>query len=424
MNMTKQSYGTEVYSIAGGGELLVAQTAAKDVVSVEGSVFGGSNHVPRHWDVIPELSAQLLDAGTRKKDKDVIRGSLADRGITLSFSCTGDRTYFSGQCLPEDLPFLLSIIVECLGESSFPEAEVTSAKSRALGTIAELKTDTSVQAGIALSRALYDAEHANFSRTLEEQEMSVRKTDRARLMDFRRRLGRDGLVLAIAGDVYAKSVHAAAEKAFSKLPERGLATVAKPANQKGSASSEKYIPIADKANVDVLLGAALPLRKLDPLFHPASLLIDMLGGGFASHLMQTIRERDGLTYGIYAALRGFGDGADGYMRIWATFSPEMFAKSAEALRKELRHFFAHGMKETALARKKEEVTGSYLVGLSTTRGFARALHQLTIDGRDLSYLAKYPDYIRAVSLAEVRRAADLVRLDKLAFVASGTFPEK
>ena len=424
MNMTKQAYGTETYSIAGGGELLVARTTAKDVVSLEGSVFGGTNHVPRHWDVVPGLSAQLLDAGTRKKDKDVVRGSLANRGISLSFNSVGDRTYFSGQCLPEDLSFLLSVIVECLGESSFPDREVESAKSRALGMIAEMKTDTTVQAGIALVRALYDAEHVNFSHTLEEEESSICKTNRTRLMDFRRRLGRDGLVLAIAGDIHAQSVRVAAEKAFSKLPERGLTTVAKPANKKSSASSEKYLPIADKANVDVLLGAALPLRKHDPLFHPASLLIDMLGGGFASHLMQTIRERDGLTYGIYAALRGFENGADGYMRIWATFSPEMFAKSVKALRKEMQHFFAYGITETALARKKEEVTGSYLVGLSTTRGLARTLHQLAIDGRDLSYLAKYPDYIRAVSLAEVRKAANLVPLDKLAFVASGTFFEK
>ncbi len=424
MNMTKQAYGTEAYSIAGGGELLVARTAAKDVVSIEGSVLGGVTHVPGHWDIVPALSAQLLDAGTRKKDKNVIRGSLANRGISLSFNSAGDRTYFSGQCLPEDLPFLLSVIVECLGESSFPDREVESEKSRTLGAIAEMKTDTTVQAGIALVRALYDAEHTNFSRTLEEQEASVQKTDRTRLMDFRRRLGRDGLILTIVGDVHAKSVRAAAEKAFSKLPERGLAAVAKPANKKGSTNSEKYIPIADKTNVDVLLGAALPLRKSDQLFLPVSLLADMLGGGFASHLMQTIRERDGLTYGIYADLRGFGNGADGYLRIWATFSPEMFAKSVEALRKEMRHFFAHGMTETALARKKEEITGAYLVGLSTTRGLARALHQLTIDGRDLSYLAKYPDYVRAVPLAEVRTAADLIRLDKLAFVASGTFLEK
>ncbi len=243
-------------------------------------------------------------------------------------------------------------------------------------------------------------------------------------MDFRHRLGRNGLVLAVAGDIRPEMVKDAAEKAFSKLPGRGSASVTKRMNKKTATSIETFIPIPDKANIDVLLGAALPFRKLDPLYHPAALCTDMLGGGFASHLMQTIRERDGLTYGIYAGLRGFEDGADGYLRVWATFSPEMFAKSVEALRREMRHFFAHGMTETALERKKEEITGSYLVGLSTTRGLARSLHQLTIDGRDLSYLAEYPDLIRNIPLAEVRAAAELVPLDKLAFAASGTFPKK
>ncbi len=154
--MTKHAYGAEAFSIADAGELLVARTGAKDVVSVEGSVFGGPNHEPKSRYVIPGLAASLLDAGTRKKGKDVIRGSLADRGISLSFAAAGDRTRFSGECLPEDLPFLFSVISECLGDSVFPEAEVSSVKARALGTLAEMKSDTTAQAGIALSRALYD----------------------------------------------------------------------------------------------------------------------------------------------------------------------------------------------------------------------------------------------------------------------------
>ncbi|MCR4276403.1 MAG: insulinase family protein [Candidatus Parcubacteria bacterium] len=421
--MKKQTYGAQAFSIVEGGKLLVAPTSAKDVVAVEGSVLGGSNHLPKRWDVIPSLSAELLDAGTNKKKKGVIRGALADRGISLSFSAGGDRTFFSGQCLPEDLPFLLSTIAECLGGAHFPEAEVKAAKARALGSIAELKTDTNMQARIALSRILYDTAHPNFSRTLEEEETSIRSSTRRNLLDFRHKFCRDGLVLAVTGDVNAGTVRKAAEKAFGKLPAKGFAPLAKQLNKKPSASAEKLIPIPDKANVDVLLGAALPLHKSDPLFYPAYLLAEMLGGGFASHLMMTIRERDGLTYGVYATLRGFDGATDGYLRIWATFSPEKYTESVAALRKEVRTFFSTSITEKALLKKKEEITGSYLVGLSTARGLARILHQFTIDGRDLAFLAEYPDYIRAVSLAHVRAAAKLVPLHKLSFAASGTFPK-
>lgn len=422
--MTKQTYEAQKFSIAGGGELIVAPTSAKDIITVKGSVLGGSNHVPKHLDIIPSLSVGLLDAGTKKRKKEIIRGALADRGISLSFSAGGDRTFFSGKCLPEDISFLLSIIAECLSGAHFPETEVKAAKARELGNIAELKTNTNMQAGIALSRILYDSTHPNFSRTLEEEEVSLRKINRQNLLDFRHQFGRDGLVLVVTGDVNVSTVRNGAEKAFEKLPVKGFASFAKQLNKKPSAPAEKLIPIPDKANVDVLLGATLQFRKSDPLFYPAYLLAEMLGGGFASHLMQTIRERDGLTYGVYATLRGFEDDTDGYLRIWATFSPEMYKKSVTALYKEVRIFFSTGITEKALLKKKEEIIGSYLVGLSTSRGLASALHQLTIDGRDIAFLEEYPDYIRAVSLSQVLAVAKLVPLHKLSFTASGTFPRR
>ncbi|MFZ2500404.1 MAG: pitrilysin family protein [Minisyncoccia bacterium] len=422
--MTKQMCGAQLYSLSSGGKLLTAQTSVRDVVVIEGSILGGSNHLAKNLDTIPSLLAGLLDAGTKKKSKEVIREALADRGISLSFSAGGDRTYFSGHCLPEDLSFLLSTIVECLSEAHFPLSEVKTIKTRTLGNLAEMKTDTGTQASIALTRALYDTDHLNFSRTLDEREKGVRDTDRSDLTTFKKMLGRNGLVLAVAGDIHPVVVQKAVEKAFANLHSTGVLAIEKRANKKVAVAIEKIIPIPDKANIDVLLGASLPLHTLDPLYHSAFLLTEMLGGGFASHLMQTIRERDGLTYGVYAGLRGFGDGTDGYMRISATFSPEKYKQSVEALRREIGIFFSTGLTENALQKKKDEISGSYLVGLSTTQGLARTLHQLTIDGRALSYLDQRLDLIRAVSLADLHTVADFVHLDKLSLVASGTFPKK
>jgi zinc protease len=422
--MNTNPYGAHVFSIHKDGKLFVAPTSTKDVATLEGSVFGGPNHLTNDFNIIPGLSASLLDAGTKKKKKEVIREALAGRGISLSFSADGDRTTFSGECLPEDLPFLLSTVAECLGEASFPEAEVKAEKVRTLGNIAEAKTDTATQASIALMRALYDPSHVNFSRTLEEREATIHNLDRRSLLEFKSQLGRNGLVLAVTGDVQPLVVKKAAEKAFGMLPEHGLSAVPKNENKKVAVASEKIISIPDKATIDVFLGAALPLHKLDPLYHPAYILTEMLGGGFVSHLMQTLRERDGLTYGIYARLSGLDDGADGYLRIRATFSPDTYTRSIETLHKEVKHFFSKGITEDTLQKKKEEIAGSYLVGLSTTRGLARTIHQIAIDGRDLSYLSEYPMIIRSASLAAVHTAADLIPSKKLSLAASGTFPKK
>lgn len=405
-----------------GGRLFLAPTGASDVVAVEGSVLGGSNMLLATQDVIPALVAELLDAGTAKKKKSVIREGLSERGISLSFSASGDRTSFSGRCFPEDVPTLLSIIVECLSSANFPPAEVKNAKALMLGALAEAKSDTRSEAERAFAELLYDPDHVNYVRPVKAQEKSVTAIRRADLLEFRKMLGKGGLVLAITGDIDVAVAHSAVEKAFKKLGKGTASAPTKQINKKVPHVSEKLIPIADKANVDVLFGASISLTIHHPSYHAMKVLSEMLGGGFASHLMQTIRERDGLTYGVYARLSGLDAGADGAFKIWATFSPERYEESVAKLRKEVALFFSSGLMETALTKKKEEMTGSYLVALSTTQGLAGALHAIGIYGFTLSYLTEYPNLINAVSLIDIRNATELIPLSELSLAASGTFP--
>lgn len=407
-----------------GGRVFVAQAGAKDLVSIEGSVLGGPNFLPKERAIVSDITADLLDAGTKKKSKNVIREGLASRGANLSFNAIGDRTYFSASCFPEDVPYLLATAAECLGEAAFPEAEVAAEKKRALGNLLEAKTDTRTQARIAFSQALYDAPHPNYAKSLNVLETQAKTLGRRDIAGFGELLGKGGLVIALAGDIKPQDACRAVESAFNRAPAGSEAGTVKKANAKEPKATETLIHIPDKANIDVYLGAALALTKQHELYHPTHVLAEMLGGGFASHLIQTIRERDGLTYGIYAGLGGLNDGTDGYLRIWATFSPALYKKSIDTVRQELTYFFKKKITPGGLAKKKEEITGSYLVGLSTTRGLATALHAIGADGRDLSYLWNFPEIIKKVSLAEVKDAASLIPLSKLSLAAAGTFPKK
>ncbi len=419
--MSNEHVPAQEFPLPCGGRLFLAPTRARDVVSVEGSVFGGSTMLPEELNVIPGLAAGLLDAGTAKKNKSVIREALAGRGISLAFSSSNDRTAFSGRCFPEDLQILLSTIVECLSGANFLEQEVRSAKARTLGELAEEKSDTRSQAERALAELLYDRGHVNYLRSTKDEEKSVAAIRRPQLQNFRKMLGKGGLVLAIVGDIGAIPARAIVEKTFSKLDAGTSTAPIKHANKKKQEANEKIIPIKDKANIDVLLGVALPLTLRHELFHPAKVLTDMLGGGFSAHLMQTIRERDGLTYGVSATLAGFDANADGCLKIWATFSPQRYEESVTKLRKEIDIFFSKGLTQELLVKRQEEITGSYLVALSTTRSLASTLHSIGALGFELSYLTEYPNIIRAVSLVGIKDAAHLMPHNKLSLAASGTF---
>ncbi|MDB5195249.1 MAG: Zinc protease [Parcubacteria group bacterium] len=405
-----------------GARIFAARTGVKDLVYIEGSVHGGWNMLPRRQGELSVLAAELLDAGTKGKSKDQIRESLASRGASLSFSSGDERTYFRGSCLPEDISRLISVLVECLGEASFPLGEVKTAKNRIHGELVEERNDTRVQAAIALSRLMYDPKHHNYEETTNERIADLKKTERPGLIAFKKMLGYGGLVLAIVGDIDAEAALILAEKAFKKLPGGTKEAPSKTPNTRAQEGQITLVPITDKANIDVFIGASIPLTYNDPLYLPFILLTEMLGGrGFTSHLMATVRERDGLTYGVNSRPTGFTGGADGAFQVWATFSPAKYDESVAVLRKEIDFFFKNGITEMALAARKEEMTGLYAVGLSTSRGLAATLHQIGRRHRDLSYIDDYLTLLQAVTLDELHKAASLIPLKNLSLAAAGTF---
>jgi zinc protease len=333
------------------------------------------------------MVTELLDAGTAKKSKDIIREALGARGISVSFSAGGDRTYFAASCLPEDITFALQTIVECLTEATFPAAEIKSAKERALGDLIEEKSETRTVAATALSRMIYDPSHVNYAETIAERKRGIDGITRADLLAFRKTLGQGGLIFAITGDISPESTLKSAIKVLSKLPKGTESAAEKIFNKKKPTSQMQTVDIPNKANIDTYAGLTMPFNNDNPLYRPFIILTEMLGGrGFTSHLMQTIRERDGLTYAVYSMPSGFSDEADGIFRIWATFSPNKFDESVTALKKEILHFFTTKVTAEGLLTRQEEIIGGYAVGLSTSRGLASMLHKVGIDGKQLSYI--------------------------------------
>lgn len=409
--------------LADGARIFVAPMRTKDVVTFEGSVLGGISTLPQEGAMIQSLAVDLLDAGTTAHSKDELREALAARGISLSFGTGIDRTSFSASCLPEDLGYLLNTIVECLSSATFPPKELALARERMLGEIEEAKTDTNYLASIALGRALYDPAHINYPYTIEQKTSYLKKITRADLVSFRKQLGRGGLVLSITGDVTVPAAERAVRSAIAKLPKGTTAAPAKKMNTKKPATTETLIPIKDKANIDTYLGAAVPITYDHPLYTAFNVFCGMLGGrGLSSgHLMRTIRERDGLTYGIYVRSAGFSGLLDGYFRIWATFSPATFKIAVEKTKKEIKTFLSIGLTPEALLKKQDQIAGSYVVGLSTTGGLASMLHSIGAEGKPLSYIDAYPDLVRAVTVDDLKAVAKLIPFDKLSLAASGSF---
>jgi len=136
--------------------------------------------------------------------------------------------------------------------------------------------------------------------------------------------------------------------------------------------------------------------------------------------MQTIRERDGLTYGIYASLVTH-ERWTGYFSINASFAPLLYTQGVEQTQKELTHFLKNEITDESISRAKTDLIGAHVVSLTTSDSILFAVAEALEQGFEPDYIDSYADRINAVTLKQVQEAALLLEPDKLVVASAGTF---
>jgi zinc protease len=136
--------------------------------------------------------------------------------------------------------------------------------------------------------------------------------------------------------------------------------------------------------------------------------------------MSAVRDREGLTYGIGAAL--FDDTlVPGAWQIEATFAPVLLPKGVASTRRELQHWWQDGVTDQELALRKQGIIGAYFVGLSSTTGLADRILLTIQRGYGLGWLDDYPRAVDALTVPVID-AAIKAHLDpaKMVVVEAGS----
>ena len=180
--------------------------------------------------------------------------------------------------------------------------------------------------------------------------------------------------------------------------------------------------MADKTSVTVILGQPSGLRYRDPDYQALRLGTIVLGRGFTGRLMANVRDKEGLTYDIYATTDN-DTRCDGDWRIQASFAPALLEKGLASLRRQLDDWYENGITDDELARRKSDLVGSYKVGLATTEGMAASLLAAINRGYDPSWLDEFPKKVEALTTAEVNTAIKRhLNPAHMVLIEAGTLP--
>jgi zinc protease len=398
-----------------GGTALFAAFPAHGDISITGSLAGGA-HVAQAFvckgddtctlsgDVLADMHAAMLLEGTIEHTKADIQIILDTIGASLTFSADKDRLVFQARVRAIHADTLLALIAECLRDAVFPATELRHLKARMLADLSLEAQNPRAQASISLSRILFPYGHPNRHEDTAHSKTAVEAMTRTELRQYHaRNIDRRSLVISIAGDMAQDRVFTLVEKHFSTLPAADL--FIPPYTHAASTQSQKAVTtIADKASIDYMLGIALGITDDHPDYPALVLGLQILGnrGGFTGRLMKTVREEEGLTYGVYAYPSGFGYGTDGYAAIWGTFAPELFVRGRAAIMREVQKLLDEGPTAREVKRHREMYEARSRVSLaSSSMELSHTAHEIVVEGKQPSYLDEFPQRILRLTRAHV-----------------------
>ena len=308
-----------------GLSTFVVPTQVKDVITISGSMLGGmlfSNN-----NKISSLTSSMLDKGTRNKSKHEINNQLESIGAEISFISSNRHINFTAHCLKPDLDTVVQLIAEQLREAVFPEDELDILKKRIIANLEISKDDTKKQALVNFIREIYPEGHYNSRNTIDQaiKNIDVLKTDD--LVSFHEKtFGLGSLKIAAAGDISNDLFSGLIKTHFDGWKDQTVKQLEQSVSSIERKQSSLNKNINDKTSTDIYMGQTVELSESSEDYLSLMMGIYILGGNFSARLMQTVRDEQGLTYGIGSTLAGCSYGINGHWHTWGTFAPDLVDK--------------------------------------------------------------------------------------------------
>jgi zinc protease len=369
------------------------------MLNIEASFRGGATLDPAGQEGAVSLMAALLGQGAGALDATAFAEAREALAARLRFRAGRDSVRVSAQMLSETRAATLELLRQALVAPRFDPEPVERLRRQRLSGLRAEATDPNALAARAFRETMFPGHP--YARPVEGNLDSVPGLDVAALRAAHgAALARDRLQVAVVGDIGAAELGPLLDDVFGGLPESGA-----PLPSPAAVVSPGGVTLVDlDIPQTVVLFGQVGIPRDDPDFIPAFVMNHMLGGGgFAGRLMQEVRERRGLSYGISTRLAS----DDLAWLVMGRFSTGN-ARAAEALsvvRDEWRRMAEGGVPEAELAAAKRYLTGAYPLRFDGNGRIAEQLIQMQVDGRPIGYVNQRNALVEAVTVEDVARVA-------------------
>lgn len=398
----------------GGIKAWLVQDDTIPFVAVEFNFKGGASLDAEGKRGAINLMTATLEEGAGQRDAVAFAQAVEGLGAQFSFDVGDDALTVGMRALSENRDEAAALLAEALTQPRFDDAAVERVRAQVQSIIRSEATDPQSIAAKEMSRQAWgDHPYAtSINGTLE----SVAALTRQDLVAAKNRvLARDRVVVGAAGDISPEELGLLLDRVLGGLPEQGTAPLPEPADLQLT-GGVTVIDWDSPQTIVSFAGPGLPID--DPDYFAAYVANHILGGGgFSSRLMEEIREKRGLTYGVGTSL------ATGvYGQTWQGGMAGSNATTGQAvdLIKAEWDRLAQGVTDRELTDAKTYLTGEYPLRFDGNGKIAGILAGMQLIGFPIDYVNTRNAKVEAVTAEDVKRVAErLLDADGLRFVLVG-----
>ncbi len=375
---------------------------------------GGTASDPQNLPGLTMMVARLMNEGAGDLPARAFQQAMADNVVSLGFDASRDHLTGTLRCLNDYRHMCLRLLRMAVTAPRFDDEAVARMKQEQATAIRRAQQSPRNIANLQLMEMAFNAHPYGRAKNGTAESLAAMSAADIR-QHYQDIFARDGLTLAIVGDISRSELRRLMQDAFGALPPHGnIPTVSDVSVAKGPQARH----VQRRGPQTSIVFAHNGVGYNDPDFFADFVMNNILGGsGFSSRLTEQVREARGLAYSVYSGTSNFNHAA-----LWngAVASDNKTAQQAmDVIRAEIRRIGQKGVSQERLDAAKTYLTGAYALRFDSGSKIAGQLLGIQLNGWPASYFKTRNDNINRVTREDVQRAAQRLNADGLLVVSVG-----
>jgi zinc protease len=403
--------------LSNGMVILLQEDHELPLIRGSALIHGGSRDVPADKaGLVNILAGSWRTGGTETRTGDQLDDILESRAARVETSGSEDATRVSIDVLKNDFDFVFPIFVEVLQKPAFRQDKIDLAKTQARTAISRRNDEPQ---GIMFREAQRLGYGPDSPYARQTEYATLNNITRDDLVAFHRRFVQpNNIVFGIVGDFNTADMEQKLRAAFESWPRGQAAPAAPPVN----AQARPGVYFVNKEDVTQANIAAIhpdTLLRSDPDFYAVTVMNEILSGGFSGRLMNDIRSKAGLAYGVGGGVGAGWDHAQLFNAFMGTKS-QSAVQSIDLLKQEIADLQTKPFTATEMKHAKDSILNAFVFTMDSPGKILSQQQTLAFYGYPADYWQKYQKGIEGVTEADVARVAKkYVHADQLAILVVG-----